>query len=479
MPVSSAGIGSGLDVNSIVTQLTELERKPLVSLQARAASIQTKLSAYGQIKSQISALGDAASKLRLDSAWSGLSVKSTNEAAVSASVTGVASAGSYSIEVQKLAKAQSVASATVPVDATVGSGSLSIELGTWDPGFAAFTVTPGGPAAIVVSLTADSTLREVMDKINEANAGVTAIVVRDGLGGERLSVRSNKTGAENGFRIQVTDNDGDSSDNVGLSSLNFDPQNLPGVGLSGISEGGNAKFLLNGLDIESSSNSITQTIPGVTLKLTQETTSPVELTLSQDTASIKKNIQDFVAAYNSLNQTLADATKYDADSKTAGPLQGDTTTNALRQTLRNLVASTSEGSVYSRLADVGIVAQRGGALTVTSTTLDAALANGDELKKLFATNNGNAATDGFGIKIKDFVQGLLSSDGRVTGKTEALQAEISRNGKQQEAVNTRAAAVEKRLRAQYTALDGQIAGLSSINTFLSQQITLWNNQKSK
>ena len=174
MPVSSAGIGSGLDVNSIVTQLTELERKPLVSLQARAASIQTKLSAYGQIKSQISALGDAASKLRLDSAWSGLSVKSTNESAVSASVTGVASAGSYSIEVQKLAKAQSVASTTIPVNSTVGSGSLSIELGTWDPGFAAFTVTPGGPAAIVVSLTADSTLRLCVVRAGKISASSSA-----------------------------------------------------------------------------------------------------------------------------------------------------------------------------------------------------------------------------------------------------------------------------------------------------------------
>lgn len=194
MPVSSPGIGSSLDVNSIVTQLTALERKPLDSLQVKAAGIQSKLSTYGQIKSQLSALGDAASKLRLDSTWNALAVKSSNEAAVSATVSGVASAASYSIEVQQLAKAQSAASAVVPKDSTVGSGSLTIELGTWDPGYAAFTVAPGGPAAIVVSLSVDSTLREVMDKINAANAGVEAIVVQDGLGGERLSVKSSTTG---------------------------------------------------------------------------------------------------------------------------------------------------------------------------------------------------------------------------------------------------------------------------------------------
>lgn len=478
MPVSSPGIGSSLDVNSIVTQLTALERKPLESLQVKAAGIQSKLSTYGQIKSQLSALGDAASKLRLDSTWNALAVKSSNEAAVSATVSGVASAASYSIEVQQLAKAQSAASAVVPKDSTVGSGSLTIELGTWDPGYAAFTVAPGGPAAIVVSLSVDSTLREVMDKINAANAGVEAIVVQDGLGGERLSVKSSTTGEAQGFRIQVSDNDGNDADNAGLSQLAFDPQNLPGVGLTAIQQGQNALFKLNGLDIASASNAVKDTIAGVTLQLSQETTTAVDLKLSRDTASIKKNIQDFVAAYNTVNQTLADATKYDAETGERGLLQGDTTTNALRQALRNIVASASEGSTFSRLSDIGINALRGGALSINTTRLDQALANGDEAKKLFAADNGNAATNGIGIKVKNFVADLLSSDGRITGKTDALQTEIKNNSKQQDAVNQRAAAVEKRLRAQYTALDAQVSSLSTLNSFIAQQITQWNNQKS-
>ena len=113
MAISSAGIGSGLDVDSIVTKLVALEKRPIAKLQTAATSIQTKISTYSQLKSLMSTLSDAASKLTRDSGWNGMSVTSSNGSAVSASISGIATATSFGISVQQLARAQSVASTAI------------------------------------------------------------------------------------------------------------------------------------------------------------------------------------------------------------------------------------------------------------------------------------------------------------------------------------------------------------------------------
>lgn len=471
MAISSTGIGSGLDVNSIVEQLTALEKRPLVQLQVKAMAIQTKLSAFGQIKAQISALSDAASKLRLDSAWNGLTVASTNAAAVSGTISGIASASSMSVEVQKLAKTQSLASTAVPAATAMGTGTLTIQLGSWNVGMTAFTAGLSSPVAITIGAGEDG-LASIASKINSANAGVTATVLKDATG-ERILLRSKETGLEQGFRVQATDDDSNNTDNLGLSRLAFDPENGT-AGFSQTQAARNAEATINGVAVVSAKNTLVDTIPGLTLNLTQETTSPVEVTLATDTATMKKNILDFVNAFNALNKTLAESTKYDSETKTAGVLQGDSTTVSLRNALRSVVGSSSVGGTFQRLSDIGIDLKLGGDMTVNNTKLDAALQDPDNLKKLFATDNSNAQTNGFGLKVKDFAQGLLADAGLVTNKSSALKAAIDRNAKDQDKVNDRATLMEKRLRAQYTALDVKMGSLTSLNAFITQQVTLWN-----
>ena len=194
MGISSAGIGSGLDVNSIVSQMVALEKRPIAQLQSSAASIQTKLSTYSQVKSLMSTLSDAAAKLTRDSAWNGMSVTSTNSAAVSASVTGIASATSFGISVQQLARAQSVASTAIATaDAPVGAGTMTIQLGTWMHTAPPPNFVPGAAAAVDVTVGATDSLSTIAAKINDAKAGVTATVLRDATG-ERLLVRRERDG---------------------------------------------------------------------------------------------------------------------------------------------------------------------------------------------------------------------------------------------------------------------------------------------
>lgn len=474
MAISSAGIGSGLDVESIVSKLVALEKRPITKLQEVASSIQSKISTYSQLKSLMSTLSDAAAKLTRDSGWNGMSVTSSNSSAVSGSITGIASATSFGISVQQLARAQSVASTAITTpDAPVGGGTLTIQLGTWLHTSPPPTFTPGSASAVNVTVGATDSLTKIAATINDANAGVTATVLRDATG-ERLLVRSKTTGEASGFRIQVTEDAGA----PGLSKLAFDPQGAAGVGMAAntIQYAKNTLAKLNGIDISSANNTFADAVPGMSITVSQETTTEVEMNVSADTASMKKNITDFVNAYNAVNELLSSATKYDEETKTAGIFQGDSTAVGLQNALRQqMMASASGDGVFKRLSDIGIDMQRGGKLVITGSELDKALKTPDALKAMFATNAGTGSeANGLAVKLKTFTTNLLSFDGLMNSKADALGNAAKRNTQEQDKVNDRAAVVEKRLRAQYTALDAKMGSLTALNSYISQQVNMWN-----
>lgn len=479
MSVSSIGIGSGIDVESIISQMTALEKRPLTTLQTKASTIQARVSLVGQIKSQVAALSTAASKLATASSWTGVTVKSSNESAVTGSVTGAASSTSFSVEVQQMAAAQSTASNAVTVDSAIGTGTLNIDIGTWNySGTPAFT--PGSASTISVTIGAgEGTLTKIAAKINAASAGVTATVLRDA-SGERLLMRSNSTGETTGFRIQaVGDSDGNNTDSTGLSQLAFDPANGSfGMAANTYQKGLNTKATINGIAVQSTNTTLADAVPGLTLNFGAVTTSPATVTVANDTATIKKNIQDFMASYNSLSKTLTEATKYDEANKSGGLMQGDSVITGLQGAMRSLLGSSSSGSTFSRLAEVGLEMQRGGLLTLSSSKLDTALKDPVNLAALFTADNTGTAADGFGVKVKAFSDGLLATGGTVTTKSDALQTALTRNSKDQGKVNERVALMEKRLRAQYSALDTKMAGLTALNTYISQQVTQWNKSGS-
>ncbi len=480
MGISSIGVGSGLDVEGIISKLTALEKQPLTTLQTQAATIQTRISTVAQIKSQVAALSTSAKTLAQASSWTGKTLSSSNETAVKGSVTSSASPTSFDVEVQQLAKAQSTASSAVAVDTAIGTGTLTIDLGTWNySGTPSFT--KGAAASVSVTIgSGEDTLTKIAAKINSANAGVTATVLRDA-SGERLLMRSNSTGEAQGFRIQVDEGGvpADNLDNTGLSRLAFDPANGNfGMAANSYQKALNTQATINGIAVTSANSTLADAVPGVTLEFGAVTTSPVTVKVAADTTTIKKNIQDFMAAYNSLSKTLTDATKYDEASKTAGVMQGDSVVVGLQNALRGLLGSSSTGSTFSRLAEVGLEVKRGGLMTLTGSKLDTALKDIDNLQKLFTVDNTGTASDGFGLKIQSFADGLLATGGTVTNKSEALQTALKSNSKEQAKVTQRAALMEKRLRAQYSALDGQMAGLTSLSSYVSQQVAAWNKSGS-
>jgi flagellar hook-associated protein 2 len=384
-------------------------------------------------------------------------------------VSGQASATSFSVGVQALAKAQSTVSTAVAAGASIGSGALTLQLGTWNAG----VFTAGTAAAVSVTVGANDDLSQVAAKINDSGSGVVATVLSDA-SGERLMLRSKETGAVSGFRVQATEGTGP-TDVPGLSRLAFDLA-APTVGMAAntYQAGQDAKATINGIAVTSATNQLKDAVPGLTISLNEVTTSEAMITGTVDKEAMTKNIQAFVDAYNAINTMLAESTKYDDVAKTRGNLQGDSTTVGLRNSLRSVLTAGVEGGTFKMLSDIGISLGRDGNLTVNGAKLSTSLDNLDEVKKLFIQRHEDGTSTGLAAKMKAYTGNLLSYDGLLNSKTDSLARESDRNLQQQDKVTKRAAVVETQLRKTYTALDVKMGTLSALATYMEQQVAQWN-----
>lgn len=239
---------------------------------------------------------------------------------------------------------------------------------------------------------------------------------------------------------------------------------------------GNANAMIDGLTIVSESNTLDSAVNGLTISLNKTTTSAVNLNVASDTNSIKKAVTDFATAYNSLSTLLRDQTKYDAATKTAGTLQGDSAAVALQTQLRNItMGSTSLGGSLSRMADIGLDPGSDGLLTVNSTKLDAAVGKLADLKNFFmAADTVTPTNSGMAAQLRSFGDLVLGTEGSITTRQTGLQSRITDNTDRQSSMETRVLLTEKRLRARYTALDTQMASLTSLSAYVTQQIAAMN-----
>jgi flagellar hook-associated protein 2 len=471
--ITSLGVGSGLDLNTIVDKLTALERQPLNQLKKTAADLQTQVSSYGKMQSLFSTLQSSSNALTNASLWTRSLATSSSDSAVGVVGGNGAAAGQYAVQVEQLAQSQTLASGTVYTSATalVGSGTLTLELGAYDAATSSF-VPKDGATAVDISVSATDTLQTLRDKINASGAGVTASLVTD-TSGVRLALRSSNSGAENGFRVGATE-----TDSGGLGRLAYDP----GAGTPAATDmqlklaGSNARATINGIELESASNTIAGAVEGLTLNLRQVTTDPVNVAVSKDTESVAKAIKTFAEAYNSLASYIAEQTKYDATSKSGGPLQGDGTANGLMGRMRAILNNPSgASSAFAHLSDVGLSITRNGNLNVDDAKLASATDNLVELKKAFANSDPlTPANEGFARRYAALATSVLGVDGTVTTRSDGLRKLINKNSDDQTKVNDRADRFQARLVAQYQAMDASVAKLNSLQSYVTQQIAQMN-----
>lgn len=471
--ITSLGIGSGLDINTIVTQLVALERRPLEQMQSEATRLQTQVSSYGQLKSLFSSLQDASTALNNAPLWQRSVATSSNDAAISAVGGADAVPGNYAVSVQGLAKSQTLVSANPlgSADSLAGAGTLTLQLGSWGGTPAAFTAKPAS-SALDITVSATDTLADVRDKINAAGTGVTATLVTDA-NGTRMSLRSTETGATNGFRIQASDSDGNLGDDAGLSRLAYDPP-AGTVGLGSTQAAANARATVNGVPIESASNEVSGIIPGLTLRLRKETgTDEVSIDLASDRAGVDAAVKSFVEAYNALAKFIGTQTRYDDASKVAGTLQGDGAVTAVQARLRAVLNMPSAAAAaFPRISDIGLELQRNGTLKIDQAKLDSAMANLPDLKKAFGNSDSqNPENDGFTRRMATLSKQLLDIEGSLTTRTEGLQKLITKNSDSQARLEDRVSRFQQRLVAQYTAMDANLSRLNALGAYVTQQFS--------
>ncbi|MFM9913475.1 MAG: flagellar filament capping protein FliD [Methylophilaceae bacterium] len=394
MAITSAGLGSGLDVEGIISKLMSIERQPLARLAKKEASFQAKLSAYGSLNGAVSSFKSAASAINSTAGLNAVAASSSDTSVVTASGVSTAASGSYTVEVSQLAKAQQVVAAGQnSLSTSLGSGTLTFDFGTISGGvfnagtgqYAGSTFTSNGNGIKTVAITAaNDSLIGIRDAVNAAGIGVTATIINDGSAAPyRLSFTSNSQGAANSIKLTVPDNLGGSLDTF----ISNDP-----AGTQHLAETSTAQssiFKINGLQITQNSNTVTSVINGVTLNLLKTNVgTPATVGISKNSSAFVSNVNDFVKKYNELNATVKDLTKYDPKTKEAGLLIGDSAARGVQSQLRNIMAASVPGisGSYTNLGQIGITFQKDGSLALDSSKLSTALStNATDVASLFAS----------------------------------------------------------------------------------------------
>jgi len=455
---SSLGIGSGMDINGIVTQLVAAEGQPAMnSINRKEGEANDRLSALGRLKSSLSDFRVATGKLNELGAFSTNKATSQNEDILTVTSGLGAAAGSYSLEVQQLAEAHKLTSAGfVGNSSVVGSGSL--------------TLSVGGSAFSVVLDGTNNTLQGVRDAINGAtdNSGVNASIINvdDGLGGTvaKLVLTSKETGTANNIAVTAVEDPAV----PGLSSLVYDPA---GTGITNLNEQNaaqDAKVLVDGQLATRSSNSIDDIIQGITLDLkTAQTGTVFNVDVSLDEESIKTVAEGFVSAYNGLMSIVKDLGKFDPEGDESGALIGDSTLRNVQTQMRLAVSDTvsSASSSFNSLAMIGITMDRDGAMSLNGADFSDALKT-----NLNAVSDVFASSDGVAARLDSRLDQYLNSGGTFDLQTKSLNKQLSGLSDDRDKVTLRLDNLERTLMKQFIAMDVAVGRFQSTGAYLAQQM---------
>lgn len=454
--IQAMGIGSGLDIQSLVTQLVSAEGAPEQNRLARkSADVATQFSALGTLKGALASFQSALKPLKSVTAFNSIKTKAEDSTIFTASASSSAAGGVYDVMVKQLATADKLLSKefTAPSvgvsssSAVVGTGTLSISLGS-----STSTLTIG---------SSKNTLADIRDAINNAsdNPGVQASIVY-GQDGAHLSLTATKTGASNTLRISSSGGDG------GLTQLEYSGVSTPNYSV--LSTAADAALSVSGVEVQASTNIVTSAIDGVTINLVKADTSRTyELTVASDSSAVVGNLQQFVNAYNSLRSQFDKLDAYNSVSKTAGPMLGDPLLMGIEAQLRRLSLNAVSGlrTGYSSLASIGITSSTTGQLSLDSTKLQAALASQPTaVAQLFG------ATDGIAARLDSALTDMLGSTGNIQTRTQSLTSAQKQLAEDSARLQTQLAAIQQRYIAQFTALDKALAQMKQTSSYLTQQL---------
>ncbi|WP_016257944.1 flagellar filament capping protein FliD, partial [Yersinia pestis] len=388
---------------------------------------------------------------------------SGSNSAFSATTDSAASAGTYSIEVTNLAKAQSLLSADVP--------SATDKLGSSDATRTITITQPGQKEPMKISLTSEQTsLTGIRDAINKQEGSVNASIMKADDNTYYLALTSKDTGTQSEMTISVA---GDETLN---NFLNYTPSSTGGSGaLTQKVKAEDATLSVNGVSITRQSNTITDAPQGVTINLKAVTKegAPEQLTIVRDNTATKAAIQSFVDAYNSLQTTFGSLTKYTVvetgqdQSTSNGALVGDGTLRSIQTQLKSQLASSQSGDLKT-LASIGITQDLDGKLVINADKLNTALT--DKPNSVTAFFVGDGETTGFATQTEKLLNTALDTTlGTLKTATDGINTSLKNLDKQIAATTASIETAIERYKTQFTQLDKLMTSMNSTASFLTQQ----------
>ncbi|WP_095110700.1 flagellar filament capping protein FliD [Pseudomonas sp. Irchel 3E20] len=447
-----SGPGSGYDTQGIVKALVGAEKAPKqaqITKQQTAATVQ--LSAVGTVKGALEAYRTAITKLNNVSAFNGLAATSSEDKNVKVTLGDGASSGKYVVVVSELATSSKATTKTFTGGAS-GVANTSEENQT-------LTITQSGKSYDVL-IPGGATLTQVRESINTqlSAQGISANVLSDA-NGSRLVIGSSNGGVGTDITL---------SGNAELA-----------VGYDKGPAAQNAKYTIDGIAMESTSNKITSAISGVTLELVaKDKDKPITINVESNTGTLKASVQSFVTAYNALMTSINTQTKVNATgdtaTTTAGALTGDASMRQLVASLRSELVNSSGSSAMSGLSQMGITTdQKTGLLTLDDKQWDKAVVKGaGDIAKLFTGDKGLIS------RMNKATESYVGTTGLLATRVKDLNTKLTELTTQQTDLDRRIESLQASLSAKYTAMDTMIAKINASSSSIMTTLNSLNNPKS-
>lgn len=447
MAISSSGIGSGLDVNSLVTQLVAAERAPTDKRLAKVeTTTKSQISAFGALRSALAGLESALKKFDGTGAQLGKKVTVATDAGFSATAGTDARLGSYRIAVERLASTHKLQSASAASSTQIGNGHL--------------TITVGSDPPIEVDIAAGKgTLADIRDAINAAagGKGISATVVR-GDAGDVLTLTSMRSGSTGAITVATSGGDG------GLAVLA-----TSGGTMTELTAAQDARVTIDGITRSSSTNTLTGAIDGITLNLTKAVPGQAfALDITPDASPLKASLLTFVSSYNTALAQLRTQSASGGDGKTPGALSGDSAPRSIMQNLREGVSGS-----YALMASIGLKTAVDGSLSLDGAKFDTAIAADPE-----AVSRLLGPDAALGGRMRGAMTSYLGDGGLIGARSTALNDRMKSITRQRDAFDVRMSAVEATYRRQFSALDALMTKMQGTSSYLSQQLASLPNSSS-
>lgn len=468
------GLGSGLNISSIVTALVNADKSAKQNqIDRQTATNTAQISGIGSLKSVLANFQTAMKNLSstTNPQFLGFTATSGDAKVLTATASNTAVNGTYVVKVSNLATSSKVATA-----AFAGGASTSIPEGT-------LNITQNG-TSVPVTIPAGATLQSVRDAINTQQGanGFSANIVTDSFG-SRLVMGSSATGAGSDITLS------------GITGLEITAGQKMGATPTDTSAGAigefavDANFTVDGLALTSKTNTVDKAVSGLTLNLVAGGDATTTVTVGPNGDGLKKAIQSFVDAYNQVVTSVNSLTKptldKDGNPTVAAALTGDPLSRSVLASIREPLVTTGAGDKLTVLSQLGITTnQKTGALDFDSTKFSKAMDTqklGGEVQKLFLgdpTATG-AAAKGLLTRMNEAIQpytvtgkeGILDSRSTNLAKTKSNLAE------QQAVLDRRVETLTAVLTKKYNDMDSLVGKLKATASNITSMFDAINAQK--